>query len=188
MGRLEVSKVRELGAQSSPRRLLAHSSPSQSLAQVWKQGLASGKRGTQPQSLAVRPCSLWPAFCLAQGRQKGSVGRSGTDMAAVMVVSGGDMQRLVLLMHELGLLVTREVSGRQTLALARKEEGSLASAAQRLPRPWRGHKGPRGNTAGRHMPMPEPEGPRLSSGAQTPPTRSLLQDKCTGTNQSVLSS
>lgn len=34
----------------------------------------------------LAPCSLWPALCLDQGGQKGSVGQSGSDMAAVMAV------------------------------------------------------------------------------------------------------
>lgn len=62
--------------------------------------------------------------------------------------------QLSLCMHDLSMLVTRELSDRQTIALAREEEeGSLTSVARWLPRPWRGHRGPVGNTAGRHMPV-----------------------------------
>lgn len=55
-----------------------------------------------------------------------------------------------LLMHDLSMLVTWEFSGRPATALAREEEeGSLASVARWLSRPWKGRKGPMDNTAGR---------------------------------------
>lgn len=92
-----------------------------------------------------------------------------------------------LCVHDLSKLVMRELSERQTIALAREEEeGSLATAARWLPRPWRATKvlwaiqqadtcqGHAGKIRGYHLEQ-EP----------VTPTHSFLPDKCT---ESVLSS
>ena len=50
-----------------------------------KKKLFKKEQDTQLLSHATRFCSLWPAFCLAQGSEKGSADWSGVDMAAVMV-------------------------------------------------------------------------------------------------------
>lgn len=90
------------------------------------------------------------------------------------------------LMHELSMLVTRELSGKQNRAPAREQRGSMASMAWWLPRPWRHHKGPMGNTAGRHMLTTLLEDLRCHPEREpVTPTHSFLQDKCT---RSALSS
>ena len=55
------------------------------VAKKKKKKLFKKEQDTQLLSHVTRFCSLWPAFCLAQGSEKGSTDRSGVDMAAVMV-------------------------------------------------------------------------------------------------------
>lgn len=98
------------------------------------------------------------------------------------------MQQL-LLMRDLSMLVTRELSGRQTTALAREEEeGGSASVPRWLPRPYRGHRGPiQGQYSRQTHAHDLEEKLRGCHPEREPitPTHSLVEDQCA---ESTLSS